>query len=557
MNSYEKGKVLLELNCNHTINLSVKDDRIKHDSTLTGELRLSEGKYPNFDAISIPYDHAGWNQLPSKVDSIKCLTENGQQLTLMECICEIGEVAARYVKSGWDDEIINTVTFSLEGLSKWFLQRKADLEKAEDITDNKVTLFSFELVFENNEYIVSCFVDKSLLTIKETEVESVFIEFKASKPLSYNEVEWLVIDSKHLFAIILGRPLVAEIVKVNGAEFYFPTPRIREIEVTTSRSELSNASLLLHNEQWNQIFTSCFVDKRYEFKNIWLKIPLYMSYEHISDLEVMSFVSILEAKAVRFASNSENYLAEERQKEILKEINPIIKKFRTDDEGNKNIYNSILSSLQNVMKSSDIPHFKSKIDLLINSLNVDIKDIFNISTQEIKQLVEIRNASAHGRFANYSETINTYQLENKLKLFLLYLAHRDLGISDQHFCKQIRYSLNKIKQNAGLNRMLVDKMSGDVQFLNVSEADWKLINNSQFNTFALLHRGESYEYLDKISGLISKSWPSKSEHRQLDAFVKELYTPIGEAEVRYVGGVYVQYEGNTKYLFEACFVKPI
>lgn len=557
MNSYEKGKVLLELNRSHTINLSVKDDRIKHDSTLAGELRLSEGKYPNFDAISIPYDHAGWNQLPSKVNSIKCLTENGQQLTLIECICEVGEVAPRYVKEGWDDEIINTVTFSLEGLSKWFLQRKSDLEKTEDITANKVILFSFELEFENNEYIVSCFVDKSLLAIKETEVESVFIEFKASKPLSYNEIEWLVIDNKHLFAIILGRPLVVERVKVNGKEFYFATPKIREIEVTTSRDELSNASLLLHNEQWEKIFTSCFVDKRHEFKNIWLKIPLYMSFDHISDLEVMSFVSILEAKVVRFTSNSENYLAEERQKEILKEINPIIKKFRTDDEGNKNIYNSILSSLNNVMKSSDIPHFKSKINLLINSLNIDIKGIFNISTQEIKQLVEIRNASAHGRFASYSETINTYQLENKLKLFLLYLAHRDLGISDQHFCKQIRYSHNKVKQNAGLNRMLVDKLSGDVQFLNVSETDWRLINNSQFSTFALLHRGESYEYLGKISGIISKNWPSKTKHRQLDAFVKELYAPNGEAEVRYVGGVYVQYEGNTKYLFEACFVKPI
>ncbi|MDK9759436.1 hypothetical protein KIV40_29930, partial [Vibrio sp. D173a] len=260
----------------------------------------------------------------------------------------------------------------------------------------KVTLFSFNLAFENNEYIVSCFIEKSLLTNKETEGKSLFIQFKAIKPLSYRDVEWLVIESKHLFAIVLGRPLVAEQVKVNEAEFYFPTPNIREVETTTVRNELSNASLLLQNEQWEKIFTSYFVEKRYEFKNIWLKIPLYMSYAHISDIEIMSFVSILEAKVVRFASQSENYLAEERQKEILKEINPIIKKFRTDDKDNKEIYNSILGSLQNVMKSSDIPHLKSKIDLIINSLHVDIRNIFNISTQEVKQLVEIRNASAHG-----------------------------------------------------------------------------------------------------------------------------------------------------------------
>ncbi|MDK9758778.1 hypothetical protein KIV40_26230, partial [Vibrio sp. D173a] len=87
---------MLELNCNHTTKLSVKDDRIKHDCTLTGELSLDVGKYPNFDAISIPHDHAGWNQLPSEVDSIRCLTENGKQLTLIECVCEVGEIAPRY-----------------------------------------------------------------------------------------------------------------------------------------------------------------------------------------------------------------------------------------------------------------------------------------------------------------------------------------------------------------------------------------------------------------------------------------------------------------------------
>ncbi|NRB23483.1 hypothetical protein [Shewanella sp.] len=550
---------MLKLNRNHTIKISVKDDRIKHDSTLTGELKLSEGKYPNFDAISIPYDHAGWNQLPSKVDSIKCLTENGQQLTLIECICEVGEVAPRYVKSGWDDEIIHTVSFSLAGLSKWFLQRKADLEKAKNTTDSKATLFSFDLVFKHNEYIVSCFVDKSISNDKETDVESVFIEFKANKSLSLNEVEWLVIDSKHLFSIILGRPLVTEQVKVNGREFYFSSPKIREIEVTTSRDELSNASLLLHNELWEKIFTSCFVDKRHEFKNIWLKIPLYMSYDHISDLEVMSFVSILEAKSTIFANESEKSLPKEERKKLLNDLKLVVAGFKEKNtsEENSKIYDTISDSFGFTVKSTSIHTFKDKIKHLIDSLHEDIKSIFNLSTQEINQLVEIRNASAHGRFAKYKDNINSYQLENKLKLFLLYLAHRDLGISDQHFCKQLNYSLNRIKLNAGLNRMLVDKLSGDVQFLDVSKADWDLINNSNLNTFALLHRGDSYEYLSEISEIISKDWPSQTKHRQLDAFVKELYAPYGDAEVRYVGGLYVQYESSTKRLFQACFVKPL
>ena len=347
---------MLKLNRNHTIKISVKDDRIKHDSTLTGELKLSEGKYPNFDAISIPYDHAGWNQLPSKVDSIKCLTENGQQLTLIECICEVGEVAPRYVKSGWDDEIIHTVSFSLAGLSKWFLQRKADLEKAKNTTDSKATLFSFDLVFKHNEYIVSCFVDKSISNDKETDVESVFIEFKANKSLSLNEVEWLVIDSKHLLSIILGRPLVTEQVKVNGREFYFSSPKIREIEVTTSRDELSNASLLLHNELWEKIFTSCFVDKRHEFKNIWLKIPLYMSYDHISDLEVMSFVSILEAKSTIFANESEKSLPKEERKKLLNDLKLVVAGFKEKNtsEENSKIYDTISDSFGFTVKSTSI-----------------------------------------------------------------------------------------------------------------------------------------------------------------------------------------------------------
>ncbi|MBH0062432.1 hypothetical protein I6E85_14930 [Pseudoalteromonas sp. NZS71] len=463
----------------------------------------------------------------------------------------------RYIYSGKAKATnLKKVYFTFPELAAYFNNEiSKNLEQNGDLSGN-ITIEPMEATILNSDQTIKVGLHQNY-QLSDTSTKDGFqftssmtLVFEFENTITFSEIEKYLYKSKNLFTWITGFPIKVSKIEVSDGEntgtLY--TPSVKD----TSEHDLSypNGFMLAAQlrENFVKICESYFEKNTFEFEDIWSRtVPLY-NFNGVLEYETMLYASILEKYCSHklHQLNLDTKLDEDEYTELTNRLTGLISE---DSELVKTFSKDILADLSNVevlkklLPNSSATTYIQKVKKYLNHVGKYVTEIF-ISTKDLKVIKDVRDRAAHGQPEIYT-TEEVSGIYWKLRMLVIYLIYKDLGISDSNFLKIISYTFNQLVVNCDKNEFKLDTKLNQAITLPVSESVFNDVS-SKLRTYLVLARNENLyeihkEYTTKLSNYFTAKNSADRQIRSLDEYVQTLLENP-KLEAKYTGNAYITHK---------------
>ena len=275
-------------------------------------------------------------------------------------------------------------------------------------------------------------------------------------------------DVRTFFSLLLGFPVGVEYVldrtQPNRTKsVYFLNATTEKNPVPRSMDCFVSSAYLFEQNKWTDIFKNFFDANAVAFNNVWSRVAGMLSYDGFWEYRILAYVSLVDKYVNLRTETSDESLPVKKFRQSRREIRILLKELKqgigAEDEEERRKYNLVFDSMIRQVQgfnNSRFSSFAEKFEFTMGEMNIDIKEIINLSDEDFQHLKKLRNAIAHG---NLPPTKNdgdiTYEviLNSKLALLLLYWVYSDFGFSDKDFIVFLSNWMHPTTRQAYLNRV--------------------------------------------------------------------------------------------------------
>ncbi|MDC5852237.1 hypothetical protein OPW32_23875 [Vibrio europaeus] len=386
------------------------------------------------------------------------------------------------------------------------------------------------------------------------------LEFES--PLNFSEIEEYLYKSKNLFTWITGFPIKVSKIEVSDGEnrgtLYIPTVK------DTSEHDLSypNSFMLadLLRNQFETICDSYFVKNTFAFEKIWSRtIPLY-SFNGVLEYETMLYAAILD----KYCSHKVDQLTldtkvdEEEYEEIINKLSSLIS---GDIELVKSLSKNNLADLSSIkilreaLPNRSAATFKQKVKKYLHHIGKHVTEVF-LTSEDLHLIKAIRDRAAHGEVELFT-TDQVRKIYWKLRMLVIYLIYKDLGVSDDDFLKIMSFTFNPLALNCDKDKFKLDTKLKKAIVLPVSELVFNELSTQIDIELVLTRSNNVYEihkeYTAKLSNYFRLEASKDRKINSLDEYVQTLLDNP-KLQAQFTGNAYITHKRKSHKLHSVILV---
>lgn len=533
------------------------------------KLKLEYGKFPTLSHVGT---HSYFNKSNDDVIQVEDFTEQRAPKYLLSDAINSGTHSSkmfRYLYSGKAETTkLKKVYFTFPELAAYFNNEiSRDLELNGDLSGN-VTIAPMEATVLKDDQVIKIGLDQyyrlsNTLTkdgFQFTSSMALFFEFENA--INFSEIEKYLYKSKNLLTWITGFAVKVSKIEVSDGEnrgtLYIPTVK------DTSKHDLSypNSFMLADRlrEHFVKICESYFVKNTFEFENIWSRtIPLY-NFNGVLEYETMLYTAILDKYCSHKVDklNLDIMLDDDEYTALIGKLSSLVSE---DTELVNTFSKGILADLRNVKVLREIlPNrsaatFKQKVKKYLHHIGKHVTEVF-LSPNDLHYIKNVRDRAAHGEVEHFT-TDEVSKIYWKLRMLVIYLIYKDLGLSDEDFLKVISFTLNPLALNCDTDKFKLDTKINKAISLPVSESVFSQLSSKTRIHLVLTRNANIYEvheeYTAKLSNYFSIENFTNRKINQLDEYVKTLLEDP-KLDAKFTGNVYVTHKRKSHKLHSVILV---
>ena len=359
---------------------------------------------------------------------------------------------------------------------------------------------------------------------------------------------------KNLFSLLLGKELSIENIwlipkrKYNYQAFYFTSFNAKKDPLRNHLDATCSFSTLIKWGLWETIIKNFFNIK--EFRNIWSRLAsAYGNNGLYWDYKILSCVVILEMYCKDKSSGKGIKLEPSKFSDVKCKLNNVldeIAKDKTFSESDIKVIDGFKVAVSDI-KNTTHPTLQEKFDYLLSLTNSDMRAAISFSEKDFKIMKKIRNSVAHGldyKPVKAEDISIEMQIKDRLLMLLTYFSYRDLGFNDIQIIKCFRHNFNSFLLNGRGDKKIIDKLSGDVQFI-------ELINSVIDKDHPIMHCiavdkiGELYQLNEKLTNELLRN-PTWGKHSDIRIFMQSMLDQNDGHQVEYLNQAYLKSNGVEK-----------
>ncbi|EFE7862559.1 HEPN domain-containing protein [Citrobacter sp. Cb014] len=517
----------------------------------TGELIIEQTKLPILKIKNSEGNIEYHESLDIEGDVLCEEVVGRNSFRLHGCECSYGIVYPKFITNGHQSYKSNKLQVFLTGISEWFDgMRGYNYENEKFTRDISIDKMKASFHFKGVKYEVENDRDVNVISDSTTN-HTINIEYslfitKGKGIISYDEVSDIIREIRNLFSILLGTSLSVKclflISKDSNKKYssiYFYQHRYDEKPLRHIHETFCPFSYIMKCNLFPTIIESFFAKK--SFSTIWNRlIPIFNGVE-TWDLDILSNVVALEMYCSLVSRGQGHKL----DLEIFNKLKDGLVDFISDFSSKYDLNDSDLSLLEglksavNGLKNTSHPTLKEKYEFLLEGVSPSIKEAIAFSENDFNVIRKIRNSVAHG--LKYStlkkgDITQELQIKSRLTLFLMYLAYRELGFSDEQFAFCIHYTHSPILRGSGYNERGVDKLAKTAEFITLDKIS---LNDYITHKPIVIWRdlsNDSYSLDENLSYEVQNNWPD-NKHKDARDFVRSFITEA--VTIDYLSKVYL------------------
>lgn len=488
-------------------------------------LLIANSSFPHVDIGNAYYNQELREYFKSPPSAIT-FTSQHNVFTLYNNESSGSSFIPEFIISGREPENINGVAISLNGLYSFF-DGRSNFEVKDSCISKNITDRFVETQFYMGGVLYYFSVEHDYSYTKKitttTLIEDAIVRVRRARGnISFDEIKNIVKKIRILFSLLLGFDLsikktwiVSDDVKhITPLYFYAPSKSSQPFE--QPHECLIYSAQLLNNDDWAKILTSAFNNVNPSISDFWVRLVSMFSYKGFWEYEILGVVSLLDAYSKNYHKiYTDKKMPAGQFKKIKNQMRGVLRDYKSElPENNKK--NTICEVVDNIelqlsyIKNTNAQDFKVILDILMETIKSDIKNLINFKGVDFEIIIKIRNLAAHGSPINDSIIENLQQVmitKEKIKFLLLYIFFGSLGFSDVDFIKLCRNSFNKIKLGANLDPFTLKITYGnDIAFDVDAENIVKAKTKSRINAAIIFHvKSNRYEINNKALNEVIES----------------------------------------------------
>lgn len=391
---------------------------------------------------------------------------------------------------------------------------------------------------------------------------SMVLVFEFEKAITFNEIEKYLYKSKNFFTWITGFPIKVSKIEVSDGEssgsLYIPTVK----DVSEHDLSYPNSFMLADRlrEHFVEICESYFVKNTFEFENIWSRtIPLY-SFNGVLEYETMLYTAILDKYCSHKVANLDfdTKLDDEEYNEITSKLASLIS---CDIDMTKTFSKNILADLSSVkilrevLPNRSAATFKQKIKTYLNHIGNYVTEVFLLNN-DLQLIKDVRDRAAHGEVEQFS-TDQVSKIYWKLRMLVIYLIYRDLGVSDNDFLKIISFTFHPLALNCDTDKFKLDTKLKQAVALPVSASVFSELSTNLRMDLVLTRNINLYEvhneYTAKLSNYFRLEAITDRKITSLDEYVQTLLDNP-QLKAKFIGNAYITHKRKSHKLHSVILV---
>jgi hypothetical protein len=273
-----------------------------------------------------------------------------------------------------------------------------------------------------------------------------------------------------LLSILLAYPITTASITVSHMPGYFRRIHFPMFE-RPKRDQDSSFWLQCLIQQpaldgrWSTILNNFY---RSQYRSVvWIRLAGMQRYEGFWEYKVLGYVSLLDSYLnIRFGGAKSATPTPPAQRKVARFRRLMSEEISTLDDATKaKIVEIAVRSF-----GSNEASFDERYRQAIESVNIDIAKIINLSTDDFQLIKRVRNKTAHGsdHGLKNDEFPKVIRTEAKIALLLTYWAYLDLGLTDNDFTHSLTRTLNKFSQRAEPDTVHLRRVTGGAEFFAVT-----------------------------------------------------------------------------------------
>lgn len=532
----------------------------------TGRLILKSSKLPILK-IESSENNLEYNENLDVVGDILCEEIAGNNsFRLHNCDFLFGAIYPKFITTGRVFHESNKIQIYLTGISQWFDGMRGHYYKEDElIRDVSIRKIKGSFYFNDNSYLIEnerdVNIDSDSSTNYKVNIEYSLVLSKENGTILFEDVEGLTREIRNLFSILLGVPvsvtylyLISKESNVKYNSMYFINHSYDESPLRHFHDAFCSFNYIYEHDLFPMIVENFFSKK--SFNTIWNRLIQIFRGGNAWDLDILSSVIVLEMYS-SLVSEGKHYklnkkLFRELRTNLEKVVDEIINRPGLDAQDIE-LISGIKAGIKG-LKNTSFPTLKEKYNYLLDSVSDSIKDAIALSESDFNLIKKIRNCVAHG--LNYEtlkpgDVTQELQVKERLILFLMYLAYKELGFDDEQFAFCISHSHSPLAHSSIYNERAIDKLAKTSTFITLSEVCRN--DYESFKPIVIRHDllGDSYKLDEKLSYETQQNWPNK-QYPNVRDFVRSLITQ--SVKIDYLNKVYLKNGDNEKLYYSVLLV---
>lgn len=387
------------------------------------------------------------------IPEITCTVGNKHYL-LIDNFINWWQLSPKYVVENLIENEFSAFEFSLEGVYKWFHSNNKNVE---EIFYTILTVNSIKCECRCTK--VNQDISLKIKTLSEKidldkifDIISQFIRFFTFicyKKISYRDLYIIDKNKKHhVYSILYSND-------------------IENIDFTQT---ILTPSMFSNEISWNTVLTNFLDSRKKLFEDHLNNFVGQINYKGYWEFQFLGLMAIVDRYTkVKYEKDHEYVFKKRDINKVLSLFNDFIKKTEKLNSEEEKIKETLAKKIKGLRKWEKKDLF-SRINRLINSeLFISEGDpLFKFNEEEIKRIVKIRDDIAHGESVKFEGFDYSFisQKNCQLRLIIISLIYKELGISETTILKGIRHSHHHDVLNAEINEYLLNILIGDVPVFN-------------------------------------------------------------------------------------------
>lgn len=472
------------------------------------------------------------------------IAEDGRRLSLFNCECRGSTLFPAFVVGG-DVKVAQFQSFEVRysDVSEWFFQQMhVDGEPGKGIEWRTLPPpLVAEVAQPGHNFKSESFYVGSLSQQGEDRNLHQHFEFRFTATqdrFSLDEIQNYALRFSNLLSILLAHPCLIVSIDVSvdgnhGARLYYSIFKSSQNE---NRGDASDDRIT-----WRTFFTrksdvdACWgsvVNKFFNSKYrevIWARVAGMQRYEGFWEYRVLSYVTLLDGYVSQAFKKGLVLTKTKNLRRLEAELADIQPRLSQAQQS------SVMAAAMQIFASK--ASFESKFQQLLDEMDSDVRMVIRLAQSDFETIKDLRDEIAHGQRLTFegSDLTPLLVITSRVVLLLMYRFFCDVGLGRRLFLEGLSMPLCKLRREADIDEVHLDRVLKPEKFFSVSEREMGLIRGRSHKLYCFCFtrdRDGLISYSERYSELSQNNLRARqtgAHHELLD---------LPEDAVRYVGTAY-------------------